>query len=241
VDALPGHERLIAALDVATTGEAVALAKRLTGAVGMLKVGMRLFTAAGAEGLGHVARESEVPIFLDLKFHDIPNTVADAVEEAAALGGVGMINVHALGGLRMMKAAAERLQKVTDASGGHKPLLIAVTVLTSMTADEFATVGVNESPADAVRRLAALAQRAGLDGVVASPQEIGLIRAECGPDFKIVTPGIRMPDDPADDQRRTRTPAEAVAQGADYLVIGRPIRNAPDPRAAAERILASIG
>ena len=180
-------------------------------------------------------------VFLDLKFHDIPNTVAGSIASAAGLG-VWMANVHASGGAAMMAAARKSADECAARTGTTPPLVIAVTVLTSMDAPTLASVGVSASPLDQVVRLATSAQAAGLDGVVASPQEVTAIRSACGPDFLIVTPGIRggTATSGADDQHRTATPAGAMAAGSSYLVIGRPITGAADPRKAAEAILAEI-
>ena len=179
-------------------------------------------------------------VFLDLKFHDIPNTVAGAVQSAVATGA-WMVNVHASGGSAMMKAAAEAATTAAAALGRPRPLVIGVTVLTSMTDAALAEVGVARPVLEQVVHLARLAKQSGLDGVVASPQETAAIRAACGPDFQIVTPGIRPADQQGkDDQARTLTPAEAMKAGSTYLVIGRPITGAPDPREAAKQIFASL-
>lgn len=225
--------RVLVALDVASANEAFALADRLRGSVGGFKIGKQLFTAEGPSIVRTLAERGD-RVFLDLKFHDIPNTVAGAVKAAAATGA-WMINVHAAGGRRMMEAAAA----AAAVSGRAKrPLVIGVTVLTSLDAVQLAETGVKDSVLDHVGRLARLARASGLDGVVASPQEIAAIREACGPDFLIVTPGIRSAADrPAgDDQVRTLGPAEAIAAGASYLVVGRPITAAADPLAAARQM-----
>jgi orotidine-5'-phosphate decarboxylase len=231
--------RILVALDVSTPAEALALAQSLRGEVGGFKIGKQLFTAAGPDIVRALTSKGD-RVFLDLKFHDIPNTVAGAVRSACGLG-VWMVNVHASGG-RAMMAAARRAADESAAAGGAKPLVIAVTVLTSLSAADLASVGVNASPIDQAVRLAGLAQEAGLDGVVASPQETAAIRAACGPDFAIVTPGIRGggAQSSPDDQQRTLTPAQAIAAGSSYLVVGRPITGAKDPRAAARAIADEI-
>ena len=230
---------ILVALDVDTPAKALALADALRGAVGGFKIGKQLFTAAGPDMVRQLNARGD-RVFLDLKFHDIPNTVAGAVQSAVGTGA-WMVNVHASGGSAMMKAAAEAAMKAAASSGAAKPLVIGVTVLTSMTDTALKEVGVNRPMVDQVVHLATLAKTSGLDGVVASPQEITAIRAACGPDFQIVTPGIRPADQQGkDDQARTLTPAEAIQAGATYLVIGRPITGAPDPRKAAEAILATL-
>ena len=227
--------RIIVALDVSTPSDAFALADKLRGDVGAFKIGKQLFTAAGPDVVRTLVSRGD-RVFLDLKFHDIPNTVAGAVKSACGLG-VWMVNVHASGGRAMMEAA-RRAADESAAAGGVKPLVIAVTVLTSLTGADLNSVGVAASPLDQAVRLAELARTAGLDGVVASPQETAAIRAACGHDFQIVTPGIRGggAQSSPDDQQRTLTPAQAVAAGSSYLVVGRPITGAADPRAAARQI-----
>lgn len=225
---------LIVALDTDRLSLAKALAARLRGRVGLFKIGSQLFTAAGPQAVHEIARTG-ASIFLDLKFHDIPNTVAGAVAAAASLSGVRLINVHALGGFEMMRAAVRALP-----AGRSRPRLLAVTVLTSHDAASLRRVGVARSPAELVIRLARLAQRAGLDGVVASPREVAAIRRTCGKNFLIVVPGVRPLWAGRGDQARVATPAEAIRAGADYLVVGRPITAARDPRAAAKRILEEI-
>jgi len=221
--------RIIVALDYPDAKGALELASRLDPALCRLKVGKELFTAAGPALLAKLHKPG-FGVFLDLKYHDIPNTVAGACRAAAELG-VWMINVHALGGRAMMAAAREAL------SGGMaRPKIIAVTLLTSMGAGDMADVGLGGSPQDAVLRLARLAQECGLDGVVCSPQEAGALRRQSGKAFTLVTPGIRPAESAQDDQQRIATPRQAIADGADYLVIGRPITRAPDPLAALRRI-----
>ncbi len=230
---------ILVALDVESAAKAIELAEQLRGAVGGYKIGKQLFTAAGPAMVRELTSRGD-RVFLDLKFHDIPNTVAGAVQAAVATGA-WMVNVHASGGTAMMTAAAEAARKSADALGRPRPLVIGVTVLTSMTDAMLAEVGVARSVINHVVHLAQLAKAAGLDGVVASPQETRAIRDACGPDFQIVTPGIRPADQQGkDDQARTLTPAEAIAAGATYLVIGRPITGAPNPREAAERIAATL-
>jgi orotidine-5'-phosphate decarboxylase len=232
-------ERILVALDVPTARDALALAGTLRGAVGGFKVGMELFTAAGPDVVRALVGEGD-RVFLDLKFHDIPNTVAGAVRSAASLG-VWMMNVHASGGLPMLDAAREAAEAAAGPDG-KRPLVIAVTALTSLDADTLASVGVAAAPKAHVLRLATLAQAAGLDGVVASAQEAAELRQAMGPEFLIVTPGIRggAAATAADDQVRTATPAGAIAAGASYLVIGRPITAAADPRQAAQAIATEI-
>jgi len=229
--------RILVALDVDSRARALELADQLRGAVAGYKIGKQLFTAEGPDIVRALAGRGD-RVFLDLKFHDIPNTVAGAVSSAVSTGA-WMVNVHASGGSAMMRAAAEAATKASVRTGAVRPLVIGVTVLTSMDEAALAEVGTSRPVMEQVVHLARLAQAAGLDGVVASPLEIAAIREACGPDFVIVTPGIRPAGQAGkDDQARTLTPAEAVAAGATYLVIGRPITAAPDPRAAAEAIAA---
>mgnify|MGYP001057990307 CR=1 FL=1 len=223
------NTKIIVALDFPDAAAALALADRLDPASCRVKVGKELFTVAGPELVrALVAHGFEV--FLDLKFHDIPNTVAAACRAAAGLG-VWMVNVHASGGARMMSAARETLAGLE-----RPPLLIAVTVLTSMAAEDLAEVGIDTAPADQVLRLARLAHACHLDGVVCSAQEAATLSAEFGPDFRLVTPGIRPAGADVGDQRRVMTPSLALANGATDLVIGRPITGAPDPAAALAAI-----
>jgi len=184
-------------------------------------------------------RQKGQKVFLDLKYHDIPNTVAKAGEEATKLN-VAMFNLHALGGFEMMKKAAETSMAAAKSLGIPKPLILAVTILTSMDETALKEVGVQGSILEEVGRLASLASKAGIDGVIASPQEIRTIRDRCGEKFLIVTPGIRAPSDKKDDQKRTLTPKEAVSAGANYLVIGRPIKEAKDPLEAVQKIVEDI-
>jgi orotidine-5'-phosphate decarboxylase len=230
-------DQLLIALDVETGVQALALADRLRGAAGGFKVGHRLFTAEGPVMVRTLAERGE-RVFLDLKYHDIPNTVATAVEAATALGA-WMINVHASGGVKMMQAAKEAALGAAAREGRTVPLVIGVTVLTSINGAALGEIGVAGPVPDQVLRLATLAKTAGLDGVVASPHETAVIRKACGPDFVIVTPGIRggVAKTPGrDDQERTMSAGEAIAAGSSYIVVGRPIIAAADPRAAAEAI-----
>ena len=229
--ALRPQDRIIVALDVSTADEARALVDALAGRVGLFKVGSQLFTSAGPAFVRELAARSE-KVFLDLKYHDIPNTVAGAVSAACQLG-VSLLDVHALGGRAMLEAAVGAL----PAMGAR---LLGVTVLTSMDEEAHAQVGLGGGVADSVRRLARLASDAGLDGVVASPHEVAMVREACGPGFLIVTPGIRPAGSAAGDQARAATPRAALDAGADLLVVGRPITAAADPARAAEQLLSEI-
>lgn len=216
------RSRIIVALDFPREADALKLVERLDPTRCRLKIGKEMFTRSGPQLVEKLVNEG-FDIFLDLKFHDIPNTVAGACRSAAELG-VWMINVHTLGGRKMMEAAREAVEK-----SASKPLLIGVTILTSMGERDIAEVGLAGSPADNVRRLATLAQDSGLDGVVCSPKEVAMLRENIGQDFSLVTPGIRPAWAEKGDQTRITTPAEAVQLGADYLVIGRPVTAAEDP------------
>jgi orotidine-5'-phosphate decarboxylase len=222
------RNRLIVALDVPQGDAARALVEGLAGHVGLFKVGSQAFTAAGPELVREIVGRGE-KVFLDLKFHDIPNTVAGAVASASRLG-VSLVDVHGLGGRAMMEAAVGAL----PAMGTR---LLAITILTSHDEETLGEIGVNGSMAESVRRLAQLAKDAGADGVVASPHEVALVREACGSDFLIVTPGIRPAGAALGDQARAATPAAALAAGADYLVVGRPITGAANPAAAADAIV----
>jgi orotidine-5'-phosphate decarboxylase len=232
-------DKILVALDVESGADAIRLADGLRDAVGGFKIGSRLFTAEGPAIVRTLTGRGD-RVFLDLKFHDIPNTVATAVAAAAELG-VWMVNVHASGGTAMMRAARAAAHEAAAKRNVAPPLVIAVTVLTSMNQAALSETGVVIELMDQVLRLAELTKEAGLDGVVASPRETAAIRRRCGADFAIVTPGIRggSADAAKGDQERTMTPAEAVQAGASYLVIGRPIIAAADPRAAAGKIAAS--
>ena len=226
-------KRIIVPLDVPDAAAALALAARLDAKLCRVKVGKELFVAAGPAVVGKL-QERGFEVFLDLKFHDIPNTVAGACRAAARLG-VWMMNVHASGGEAMMRAARESIAAVA-----RPPILIAVTILTSLSDADLERVGLQGSLAENVERLARLARACGLDGVVCSAQEAALIRKAAGEDFLLVTPGIRLKDDRKDDQARIVTPVEAVRLGANYLVIGRPITQAPDPAAMLASIRESL-
>ena len=232
------RERLIVALDVDTSEQAADLVRQLAGEVGMFKIGKQLFTHAGPQAVRQI-QELGGEIFLDLKFHDIPNTVAKAAIEATRLG-VKMFNVHASGSLEMMRMTVKEVKRVCRQQKLRKPIMLAVTVLTSLNQDDLQRVGVERKVADQVVRLALLTKEAGMDGVVASPHEVADIREACGRRFVIVTPGIRPADGNRDDQRRVMTPQDAVRGGVDYIVVGRPIIEAKDPVAAARAIVADM-
>ena len=234
LSAAANDPQIIVALDYPVAAPALALAERLQPGQCRLKVGKELFTAAGP-GLIEQLQRRGFEVFLDLKFHDIPNTAAQACKAAAALG-VWMVNVHASGGRRMMEAAREGLANLAK-----PPKLIAVTVLTSMAQADLAEVGITMTPADLVLRLAGLAQASGMDGVVCSAQEAALLRRQCGKEFCLVTPGIRPAQASPDDQSRVMTPLAALQAGSSYLVIGRPITGAADPLQALLEINREIG
>ncbi|MDA0367995.1 MAG: orotidine-5'-phosphate decarboxylase [Proteobacteria bacterium] len=225
---------IFCALDTNDLDRARKLGIAVSDHVGGLKVGKEFFTAHGPDGVRQIV-PSGVPLFLDLKFHDIPNTVAGAVRAACVLHPA-MINVHASGGTAMMESALAAAQE-----SDSPPWVLGVTVLTSLDARDLESIGITGSPQDHVLRLAALAQHAGLAGVVCSAREISALRVACGPDFKLVVPGIRPEGSAVGDQKRTMTPAEALERGADVLVIGRPITAANDPAAAAQAIRLSLG
>jgi orotidine-5'-phosphate decarboxylase len=230
---LEAREKIIIALDVPTRKEAISLVSGLKEAH-IFKVGMELFTAEGPGLLDEFAREGK-KVFLDLKYHDIPNTAAGAVR-AATRYGVHMLTLHTSGGKEMLARAAEAATQESAKLGKAKPFLLGVTVLTSLKEAELKDIGVSASVADQVLRLASLARETGLDGVVCSPQEIEIIKKEFGRDFLVVTPGIRPAWAAAQDQKRVMTPAEALAKGADYMVIGRPITGAASPQEAFLKI-----
>jgi len=239
-DAHP-RSSLIVALDFDSLASALKFANRVADLVGMFKIGSQLFTSAGPAAVREISQLG-AGIFLDLKFHDIPNTVAGAVLAAAALPGVQLVNVHALGGTAMLRAAAQAVSAGVP-MGADRTRLLAVTVLTSMDQKAVREVGIGGSPKLRVLKLAKLAQQAGVDGVVASVQEAKAIRLACGREFLIVTPGVRANDNKAaqeDDQARTATAREAIKAGADFMVVGRPIIAAADPRTAAQAIVDEI-
>ncbi|RYY02249.1 MAG: orotidine-5'-phosphate decarboxylase [Gammaproteobacteria bacterium] len=230
--------RIIVAMDFDNADDCFYMAKRLSPQYCRLKVGKELFTACGPRVVEYLMRLG-FDVFLDLKFHDIPNTVAKAVKAAAQLG-VWMVNVHASGGQRMMISARDILEQHAHHHNGHKPLLIGVTVLTSLESHDLHAVGITEEPEEHVLRLTKLAQYCGLDGVVCSAREATLLRSHFGKELCLVTPGIRLESIPADDQKRTLTPHAAIVAGSSYLVIGRPITKAHDPVATCKAIIQSI-
>ena len=231
-------EKIIFALDVEHFSEAQRWVNLLKDQVGMFKIGKQLFTHSGPKIIDMIHKKSQ-KVFLDLKYHDIPNTVAKAGEEATKLE-VAMFNLHALGGFEMMKKTVEASRATAKKLGIPRPLILAVTILTSMDEEAMKEVGLQGPILEEVGRLASLSMKAGADGVVASPQEIGIIRQRCGDKFLIVTPGIRLSPDKKDDQKRTLSPKEAISAGANYLVIGRPIKEAKDPLEAVQKIIEDI-
>ena len=236
---LTAKEKLIVALDVETPTKALELVRELHSVAGMFKVGSQLFTAAGPQIVRDIiALDSKV--FLDLKFHDIPHQIAGAARSAAELG-VSLFTIHASGGAEMMRRAVESVSEVAERKGGVRSKVLAISVLTSIDATILSQIGVTSTPEQSVLRLVQLAENSGVDGVVASPNEIETIRRTVpNPDFLIVTPGIRPAADSKEDQKRVATPAMAIAAGASYLVVGRPITGAPDPLAAAHEIIAEM-
>lgn len=225
---------IFCAIDTPAIDTARSLALEVAPHVGGLKLGLEFFNANGPDGVRIVTALGR-PLFLDLKLHDIPNTVAGGIRSTAALGPA-FITVHASGGSAMMRAAADAATEAAEALGLSRPRLLGVTVLTSLDSDDLAAVGQNPEVADQVDRLAALAQDSGLDGIVCAPTEIARLRRRCGAGFTLMVPGIRPAGADSGDQKRVMTPAEAMAQGADHLVIGRPITGAGDPALAARRI-----
>jgi orotidine-5'-phosphate decarboxylase len=232
------RDRLIVALDVDSLEQAKNLVQLLSREVGMFKIGKQLFTHAGPQAV-RLIQDLGGEIFLDLKFHDIPSTVAKAAIEATRLG-VKMFNVHASGSLEMMRLTVKEVERVCRLEKLRRPIMLAVTVLTSLNQDDLQRVGVQHEVADQVVRLALLTREAAMDGVVASPQEVAVIRKACGRSFVIVTPGIRPNNGNRDDQQRVMTPLSAVRGGVDYIVVGRPIVEAGDPIAAARAIVAEM-
>lgn len=232
------HNPIIVALDVPSMEAALSLASQLAPVVGAFKIGSELFTSTGPDIVRRI-RATGAPVFLDLKFHDIPNTVAKAVAAATRLD-VQMLTIHTSGGLEMMRAAETAAQETARQANRPAPLVLGVTVLTSMDAKNLAEIGVGSGVGPQVERLAKLAMEAGLRGLVCSPLEIAALRRILPAQMQLVTPGIRTGAEKADDQKRTLTPHEAITQGANWLVIGRPIYAAPNPRAAAESILAGL-
>jgi orotidine-5'-phosphate decarboxylase len=229
-------DRMIVALDVATECRARELVDSLRGMVGMFKIGPQLFTEAGPKIVREIASEGN-RVFLDLKFHDIPNTVASAAVAATRLG-VSIFNVHAAGGREMMRRTADAVSEVATSEGIRRPSVIAVTVLTSCDATTLSEVGMGSEPETQVRRLSQLAEAGGMDGVVASPHEVALVRSTVrSSGFLIVTPGVRPAWATLDDQKRVTTPAQAIRSGADYIVVGRPITGAKDPVGSVRKIL----
>lgn len=228
-------KHLIIALDLPTAEEALKTAAELKGSVDHVKIGKQLFTSSGGS-IVKTLEEDGFKVFLDLKYHDIPNTVASAGVEAAKLG-VFMFNIHASGGFEMMKTTVERVRDYAAKQGIPCPLIIGVTVLTSLGDKDLEEIGFRNNAKEQVKILASLAKKAGLDGVVASPLEIKMIKEICGNGFIVVTPGIRAAGSPADDQKRTMTAGEAIAAGADFIVVGRPVTGASDKKKAVNDLL----
>jgi len=230
--------KIIIALDVDSLERAQEMVALLHSSAGAFKIGKQLFTRYGPQAIAMV-HDAGGAVFLDLKFHDIPNTVARASAEAVR-HGVLMFNMHAMGGFEMMRQTVAVVRQTAETLKVRRPLVLAVTVLTSLAQSDLAAVGITDGIEDQVRRLAQLAQRSGADGVVASPQEIDLIKTACGTEFLVVTPGVRPKAAQADDQKRVLTPGEAIRKGADYIVVGRPVTEAPDPLVAVKEIIKEI-
>ncbi len=229
---------IICAVDTTDIAKAGAITEAIRGHVGGLKLGLEYFTANGAAGVRKIT-DKRVPVFLDLKFHDIPNTVAKAIAATAGINTF-MMTVHTTGGRAMLQRAIEASDEVAQLTGKERPLIIGVTVLTSLDQDDLSIIGMHDQLHEQVLRLADLAQSSGLDGVVCSPYEINLLRKACGDEFKLVVPGIRPEGTSNDDQKRVMGPKEAIERGADYLVIGRPITQAKNISKAAEAIYQSL-
>ena len=225
---------IICAIDTKDTDEAISLCKKIEPYVGMIKLGLEFFTANGPEGVREITKLG-IPVFLDLKYHDIPNTVAEAVRAAVNLG-VDVITIHTLGGRDMMQHAVAAAYTEADRTGNKRPLIFGVTVLTSMDKTDLNMIGIRRTPANQVALLANLANKCNLDGVVCSPHEIKLVKSVCDSDFKTIVPGIRPKKSDSEDQKRVMTPGEALRSGADYIVIGRPITKEKDPSEAAKNI-----
>jgi orotidine-5'-phosphate decarboxylase len=229
---------IICAIDTTDVDKARELVVQVAPSVGAIKLGLEYFVANGAAGV-HALADLQMPVFLDLKFHDIPNTVAKAIEATAGINTF-MMTVHTSGGQAMLRRAIDASMEVAQVTGKERPFIVGVTALTSMDQSDLQMVGVRDSVQDQVKRLADLAQSAGLDGVVCSSYEIAMLRQQCGDDFLLVVPGIRPEGCDAGDQKRVMTPKQAVDRGASYLVIGRPLTQAQDPAAAAQEILKTL-
>ncbi len=229
---------MVLPLDLSDREEALALVEELAGVVGVFKVGFQLFTACGPEIVSDI-RKKGGEVFLDVKYHDIPNTVKNAGLECLRLG-VKIFNIHAAGGKRMMADCAQAVKEEAARTGERAPIILAVTLLTSIGEQDMQDIGLDQLPADYVKKMALLAKESGIDGVVCSPLEAADLRGTCGEDFVLLTPGVRPAGAARGDQQRVATPAEAVSWGADYLVVGRPIMQAEDRREAAENIVKEI-
>lgn len=229
---------IICAVDTTDVARACSLSTALRAHVGAIKLGLEFFTANGAAGVRQITSQN-IPVFLDLKFHDIPNTVAKAIQATAGINTF-MMTVHTSGGRAMLRAAIDASNEVAATTGKERPLIIGVTVLTSLDQDDLCMIGFKHQVQDQVLRLADLAQNCGLDGVVCSPYEIAVLRKQCGEEFRLVVPGIRPAGAASDDQKRIMTPREAIEKGADYLVIGRPITQAEAPADVAAAITHSL-